>query len=587
MLFKRDLLQSLVIIVFFISYLIAFVSSSSSKPNIILIIADDLGWNDVGFHGSAEIPTPNIDALAYNGLIMNRHYVLPTCTPSRVSLMTGKYPIRVGLQGDPMRSQDRVALPIEEKILPQYLKEQGYKTHLVGKWHLGFYQTRFTPTKRGFDSHFGFYSGTTRYNDSVTYSEPYEGIDAHRDLSPAGAEFYRKYLTDVFTEEAVRIIKNHDRNHPLFLEISHAAVHAIKNNILQVRNVDENNRKFGYIKNEHRRLFAGILDALDESVGKVIEALDSSQLLKNSVVLFISDNGGATVDPLWKYENTASNWPLRGMKTSLYEGGVRGVAALWSPLLIHRNNVTEEIFHISDWLPTFVAAAGGNVENIRGIDGVNQWNFLNGQQRTSNRSEVLININHKKKNAAIINGKWKLMRCHLGHTPSFADEYGGLSERNESEVIFKIEKVIGSTTNNVISKYVSSSLNLSETFLRVRSLATIDKKCSERILAANETRTTPCEGDHLFNVEDDPCEYYIIKNISYSSIANELKSRLDYFESVTVKQENIISDWKADPKFFSGYWKPWLDEEEKFLNCATLFNLSCIAIITILLYKII
>ncbi|GLH05222.1 Arylsulfatase B, partial [Gryllus bimaculatus] len=205
------------------------------QPHIVVFVADDLGFNDVSFHGSNQIPTPNIDALAYSGIILNRHYVQPVCTPTRAALMTAKYPIRMGLQGTPLIPGELRAMP-PGKILPEYMRELGYATHAVGKWHLGFYEADMTPTYRGFDSHVGYWNGLISYYDHVM------GISG-------------RYATDVFTERAEQVVADHDPRRPLFLYVAHLAVHAGNNGQLveAPRPIAD---RFRFIDDPNRRMYA-------------------------------------------------------------------------------------------------------------------------------------------------------------------------------------------------------------------------------------------------------------------------------------------------------------------------------------------
>uniref|UniRef100_A0A1B0BNA3 Sulfatase N-terminal domain-containing protein n=1 Tax=Glossina palpalis gambiensis TaxID=67801 RepID=A0A1B0BNA3_9MUSC len=212
-------------------------SKQNARPNIVIMLIDDMGYNDLSFHGSNQILTPNIDALDYNGIILNRYYVPNLCTPSRSALLTGKYPIHTGTQHFVAVNQEPWGLSLDEQLMPAFFRDEGYSTNLVGKWHLGFYRKEMTPTFRGFNHHYGYYSGFISYYDHTFDVEKfnYTGLDFRRDLR-SWPEANGTYATDVFTDEAVRIIKCHDESKQLFLLISHLAVHTGKNkNPLQAR----------------------------------------------------------------------------------------------------------------------------------------------------------------------------------------------------------------------------------------------------------------------------------------------------------------------------------------------------------------
>ncbi|XP_008211549.1 arylsulfatase B isoform X2 [Nasonia vitripennis] len=306
--------------IFLFSYLLAArnwivaAAPETTPPHIIFIVADDLGWNDVGFHGSGQIPTPNIDALAYSGLILNRYYVSPICTPSRSALMTGKYPIHTGMQRGVLKGAEPRGLPLKEKLLPEYLRELGYRTHIVGKWHLGFYTKEYTPTYRGFESHLGYWTGHQDYYDHSAVEEPYWGMDMRRNMEPAW-DLHGQYSTDVFTKEAVKLIKSHNASQPMFLYLAHAAVHSANPyNPLPVSDEIVDKIKIPEYK---RRRFAGMASAMDASVGAVVEALEKRNMLRDCLIVFSTDNGG----PAEGFNlNAASNWPLRGVKDTLFEG---------------------------------------------------------------------------------------------------------------------------------------------------------------------------------------------------------------------------------------------------------------------------
>ncbi|XP_025194249.1 arylsulfatase B-like isoform X2 [Melanaphis sacchari] len=533
------------------------------------IVFGSNGWNDVGFHGSIQIPTPNIDALAYNGVILNRHYVQPTCTPSRAALLTGKYPIRYGFQGTPIAAGQASALPTDEKILPQYLKELGYSTHLVGKWHLGYYQKRFTPTQRGFDSHFGYWNGYIGYRNSIHATKTMSGIDARRGFEIAGNEMDRgRYATDVYTEEACKIIESSKReNTKMFLMLSHLAVHSGNRgpNHLEVSNKTYNDEVFGYIKNENRRLYAGMLTSLDDSVRKIIESLDENEMLKDSIVVFMSDNGAPTDDPLWGHENFGSNWPLKGKKGSVLEGGVRGVATIWSPWLKEKNNVSENLFHITDWLPTLYTAAGGNFENLGNIDGVDQWKSLTDTSEQI-RSKVLINIDETRGEEAIIFNQWKVVKSNRTSDLVINFKYSGDPGNIGPE--YNMSGVIASTVGLRLSKIncltgdgCMNTLTARDVFYVARSRAKVDgQTCPERVSDPDPDQRYECFDEYcLFDIVQDPCEY---RNVAEQNpqMLNQTIDMLRQFKRVMIMQApKPITDPNADPRRFSGYWESWLE----------------------------
>lgn len=232
------------------------VNAKAKRPNIIFIFADDLGFNDVSFHGSSQIPTPNIDALAYSGIILDRYYVTPLCTPSRASLMTGKYPIHTGTQHDVIQGIEPRGLSLNETLMPQYLNKLGYKSHIVGKWHLGHWKREYTPLYRGFLSHVGYWTGHQDYNDHTSFERPGWGYDMRRGMEVA-RDLHGQYTTDVITEESVKIIKKHDKEDPLFLYIPHLACHS-SNQYDPLPAPDEVVAEMDHIDNYMRRRYAGM-----------------------------------------------------------------------------------------------------------------------------------------------------------------------------------------------------------------------------------------------------------------------------------------------------------------------------------------
>ncbi|KAF7285683.1 hypothetical protein GWI33_010178 [Rhynchophorus ferrugineus] len=518
--------RALLVILFFVRD-----SSQYKSPHIIFIVADDLGFNDVGFHGSGQIPTPNIDALAYSGLILNKYYVNPICTPSRSALMTGKYPIRTGMQHTVLFGAEPRGLPLSEKILPQYLRELGYVNRIVGKWHLGSWRKEYTPLYRGFQSHLGYWTGHQDYFDHIAMENGQWGLDMRRNLSVA-YDLHGKYSTDVFTEEAVKIIKEHNQEHPLFLYMAHAAVHS-GNPYNPLPVLDADVMKINDIDDYNRRRFAAMMSKLDQSVGEVVKALQDQDMLKNSIIVFTTDNGG----PAAGFNlNAASNYPLRGVKNTLFEGGVRGAGLVWSPLIEKPSRVSNQFMHIVDWLPTLLEAATGDITNITNLDGVSIWKSLSLDQ-PSPRTEVLHNIDDIYGNAAITIDEWKLVQ---GSTYSGQwDFWYGPDGRNYPYNITLVQESLSGKALESINRGTPES-----TITKLREEATVICNNS-RIISCNAIEK-PC----LFDIISDPCEYQNFAE-KYPHIVEKLQTRLKEYNATAIPPGNLPLDERGNPKYWN------------------------------------
>jgi arylsulfatase A-like enzyme len=295
-------------------------AKTARRPNIVLLLADDLGYGELGCQGNSEIPTPNIDSIARGGIRYTNGYVTaPFCTPSRAGLLTGRYQTRFGHEMNvvgKLNLDPTVGLPLTETTFVERLQKSGYATGLVGKWHLGA-TPRFHPQRRGFDEFFGFL-----HEGHFFVPPPYEGVVSHlRKNEPPydeanpllrGTQEIREsaYLTDAFAREAVSFIDRH-RKKPFFLYIPWNAIHSPMQAPVKTQ------ARFAGMSYGHRRVFAGMLSSLDDGVGRILEALRNNKLEEDTIVVFLSDNGGPTA------ELTSSNKPLRGGKGQLYEGGIR------------------------------------------------------------------------------------------------------------------------------------------------------------------------------------------------------------------------------------------------------------------------
>ncbi len=372
--------------------------SAAKKPNIVHIVADDLGWKDVGFHGS-DIRTPSIDALAAGGARLEQFYAQPMCTPTRACLMTGRYPFRYGLQTAVILSPHTYGLAEDEWLLPQALREAGYRTAIVGKWHLGHGDRKYWPNARGFDSQYGPLIGELDY---FTHRQ-HDVLDWFRDGEPVDEQ---GYTTTLLGDEAVRVIERHDPSKPLYLYLTFNAPHA------PYQAPPEAVAKYESIADPTRRTYAAMVTAMDEQIGRVVQALERRGLRDDTLILFHSDNGG-TRNALFAGEGDVSkltlpcdNGPLREGKGTLYEGGTRVCALANWPGRIKPGVVAGGLVHAVDLYPTLAALAGASTERCKPLDGVNVWDTLS-TGAGSPREELVYNIEPFR--AGVRRGNWKLV----------------------------------------------------------------------------------------------------------------------------------------------------------------------------------
>lgn len=361
-------------------------ADEAPRPNIVMILVDDLGWGDVGWHGS-EIKTPNIDRLADSGVKLEAFYAQPLCSPTRAALLTGRYPMRHGLQVGVVKPWSKFGLPLDERTLAQALKEVGYATAIVGKWHLGHFQPEYLPTRRGFDHQYGCYNGMI---DSFTLKRE-GGHDWHRD----DKENHDKgYSTHLITREAVRLIKERDLDRPLFLYVPFNAVHAPYQAPDKYKGANKD------LMPASRRGYAAMVNAMDQAVGKIVGAIDEAGLRENTLIVFASDNGGPYVG------RAASNGPLRGEKATLFEGGVRVAACASWPGRIPAGSVANAPLHMVDLYPTFLNLAGATLDQPKPLDGRDAWEAI--AQGAASPHDVIL-LNAAPRGGAIRMGDWKLI----------------------------------------------------------------------------------------------------------------------------------------------------------------------------------
>nr|XP_047912961.1 arylsulfatase I [Anser cygnoides] len=440
--------------------------------------------------------------------------LLPTATdPSW--LFPGRYQIHTGLQHSIIRPRQPNCLPLDQVTLPQKLQEAGYSTHMVGKWHLGFYKKECLPTRRGFDTFLGSLTGNVDYytydncdGPGVCGYDLHEGEDVAWDQSG-------KYSTFLYAQRVSKILASHSPREPIFIYVAFQAVHT------PLQSPKEYIYRYRSMGNVARRKYAAMVTCMDEAVKNITWALKKYGYYDNSVIVFSTDNGGQTF-------SGGSNWPLRGRKGTYWEGGVRGIGFVHSPLIKRKRRTSWALVHITDWYPTLVSLARGNLSNVPGLDGYNVWPAIS-EGKESPRTEILHNIdplyNHAKYGsledgfgiwntavqASIRVGEWKLLTGDPGYSDWIPPQ--------------------------TLTNFPGSWWNL------------------ERLTDG------PRKSVWLFNITADPYERYDLSE-QRPDIVRALLLRLAYYNRTAIPVRYPAENPRAHPDFNGGAWGPWAGEDD-------------------------
>uniref|UniRef100_G3MQW0 Sulfatase N-terminal domain-containing protein n=1 Tax=Amblyomma maculatum TaxID=34609 RepID=G3MQW0_AMBMU len=395
------------------------------------------GWNDVSWHNE-RMESPILEQLAKEGVILDQHYALPTCTPTRAALMTGRYPYKLGIQSHGIRTLEPNGLPLGVTTLAEELKRTGYTTHAFGKWHLGYCNQSLTPTRRGFDTFRGFYVGGQDYFSHTLSggktSATAKGYDYRNgdevDYSAKGV-----YTTTLIANHVLSAIEESQPDKPMFLYVAFQAVHAPLQVPTQYR------KMCSIYRNPKRKLLCEMLAVMDHAVGLIVKKLKMKDMWRNTLLVFISDNGGQIL-------YGGNNWPLRGNKNTLFEGGTRVPAFVAGPLIRNGGRNSSSIIHVVDWFPTLLSAAGGESaeSQLKDMDGVDQWAAIRDGTLDGTRTEFVYNLDCKKGKlvGAIRDGDLKfILKPSQVRTGWYEEELKGSENpeklgRNPARMLFNI-----------------------------------------------------------------------------------------------------------------------------------------------------
>ena len=391
---------------------------AAEQPNVIVMVADDLGWADVGFHGG-DIDTPSLDRLAAEGVELRRFYTTPICSPTRAALMTGRNPIRLGIAYGVVLPWDNHGVHTEERFLSEAFLDMGYQTAIVGKWHLGHAQQTHHPNSRGFEHFYG------HLHTEVGYYPPFAN-QGGKDFQRNGVSINDEgYETDLLAEEGSRYIRERDPSKPFFLYLPFLAPHTpldaprhlqdkyadIDTDLPPARSVQtDGTRTISklLLRDSARPMYAAVVDAMDQAIGRVLETLDEEGISDNTIVLFFSDNGGAAYS-----HGGANNAPLRGGKGEVFEGGIRVVSLLRWPDQLEGGGKMDQIMTVMDVFPTLMDAAGLMPGTHLSWDGASLWPAIRDGRRAPRQNDVFFASEtpiYGHFNLTLFNEDWKLVQ---------------------------------------------------------------------------------------------------------------------------------------------------------------------------------
>lgn len=393
----------------------ASAGNNTCKPNILVVLCDDLGYNDVGFNGSKDIRTPNLDALAANGAVFSSAYVAHTFSgPSRAALLTGRYPQNIGtpynLRDEGFKSD--LGVPLSETFMSNALQDAGYFTAAIGKWHAGDAE-RFRPNKRGFDEFYGFLGGGHKYFPEQ-FNKMYEAqlkagkypINGYLlPLLHNGKEVDEKeYVTDALSREAINSINmSKDKKKPFFVYLAYNAPH------VPLEAKEDDMKQFTDIADKDRRTYAAMVYAVDRGVGDIVKTLKANNQFDNTLIVFLSDNGGNT-------DHGANNAPLKGTKGDTWEGGYRTPMFFHWPAKIQAGKRYDDLVSALDLYPTFVNMAGAKLSKGKVLDGVDIMNdVIAGQSQNKDRMIFALRFREGYADVGVRQGDWKATR--MGNEP--------------------------------------------------------------------------------------------------------------------------------------------------------------------------